>query len=124
MKRVAFQDVIRVVLASFACKLALLLAAGIPSVQAQEPAATVQDPNLAHPTKVVTVAGKGYTLAGLVTHLEGVKTFKHGIALFPGFPGIMKLREENGQAAFEMRGNFLVRSRRNWLDEETLVVTS
>jgi pimeloyl-ACP methyl ester carboxylesterase len=34
----------------------------------------------------------------------------------------MKLRLEGGQPAFELRGNFLVRSRRWWLDAETLTV--
>ena len=52
---------------------------------------------------------------------EGAKAFKHGIALFPGHPGIMKIQEENGQLQYEMRGNMLVRSRRHWLDDETLV---
>jgi hypothetical protein len=80
------------------------------------------DPNLAHPTQIVTVQRDGYTIAGLVTHLEGPKAFKHGIALFPGHPGILKLREEGGRPVFELRGNFLVRSRRHWLDEETLAV--
>jgi len=80
------------------------------------------DPNLAHPTSVVTAKRDGYTISGLVTHLQGAKTFKHGIALFPGHPGIMKLREEGGQPKFEQRGNFLVRSRRHWLDQETLVL--
>ena len=80
------------------------------------------DPNLAHPTSVVTAKRDGYTISGLVTHLEGAKTFKHGIALFPGYPGILKLREEGGQPKYEQRGNFLVRSRRHWLDQETLVL--
>jgi len=80
------------------------------------------DANLANPTQVVTVKRDGYTVAGLVTHLQGVKTFKHAVALFPGHPGIMKLREKEGQARFELRGNFLVRSRRHWLDAQTLVV--
>jgi pimeloyl-ACP methyl ester carboxylesterase len=70
----------------------------------------------------VTAKRDGYTISGLVTHLEGVKGFKHGIALFPGYPGIMRLREEDGQARFELRGNFRVRSRRHWLDEETVVL--
>jgi hypothetical protein len=61
------------------------------------------------------------TMAALVMRLEGQKTFKHGIALFPGHPGILKLREENGQLQYEQRGNFLVRARRHWLDEETMV---
>jgi len=102
--------------------LAVLLAAGIPHGLGQEPEAQARDPNLANPTQVVTVSVKGYTVAGLVTYLKDAKAFKHGIALFPGHPGIMKLREENGQPRFELRGNFLVRSRRHWLDGETLVV--
>lgn len=54
-------------------------------------------------------------------HVEGVQSFKHGIALFPGHPGIMKLQEEEGKPQYDLRGNFLVRARRHWLDEETLV---
>ena len=50
-----------------------------------------------------------YTIAALVMRPEGPKSFKHGIALFPGHPGIMKLQEENGQPQYEQRGNFLVR---------------
>ncbi len=80
------------------------------------------DPNLAHPNSVVTAQRDGYTIAGLVTHLRDVKLFKHGIALFPGYPGIMRLAHDNGQPRFDLRGNFLVRSRRHWLDAETLVV--
>jgi hypothetical protein len=101
---------------------AVLLAAGIQHARGQEPDSKARDPNLANPTEVVTVSVKGYTVAGLVTYLKDAKAFKHGIALFPGHPGIMKLREEDGQPRFEQRGNFLVRSRRHWLDGETLVV--
>ena len=32
------------------------------------------------------------------------------------------LREEAGQPRFELGGNFLIRSRRHWLDDETLVI--
>jgi len=84
--------------------------------------AQAADPNLAHPTSLITVERKGYTIAGLATHLEGAKSFKFGIALFPGYPGIMRLRQEDGQLKFDLRGNFVVRSRRHWLDDETLVV--
>ena len=91
----------------------------IPAAHGQDQS---RDPNLAHPTQVVTVSGKGYTLSGLVTHRQGAKRIRHGLALFPGAPGIMKLRDEGGEPRFELRGNFLVRSRRHWLDEETLVV--
>jgi len=95
---------------------------GIPLGHAQAGAPPASDPNLSHPTYVVTTKRDGYTMSGLVTHLQGAKTFKYGIALFPGYPGIMRLREEDGQPKFELRGNFLVRSRRQWLDEEILVV--
>ncbi|MBL8379446.1 MAG: hypothetical protein JNM79_16375 [Burkholderiales bacterium] len=89
---------------------------------AQEMPRPATDLNLAHPTAVVTANRDRYTIAGLVTHKEGASSFKHGIAIFPGYPGIMRLREEGGRPAFDLRGNFLVRSRRHWLDEETLVV--
>jgi hypothetical protein len=95
-----------------------MMLAGIGCVGAQV-AAT--DPNLANATHIVTVNRDGYTIAGLVTHLKGAKSFKYGVALFPGYPGIMRLREEDGAPKFELGGNFLVRSRRHWLDEETLV---
>jgi pimeloyl-ACP methyl ester carboxylesterase len=79
-------------------------------------------PSLSHANHVVTVKRNGYTISGLVTHLQDGKTFKYAIALFPGYPGIMRLREENGQPKLELGGNFLVRSRGHWLDAETLVV--
>jgi hypothetical protein len=71
--------------------------------------------------QIVTAKLGRYSIAALVMHAEGAQAFKHGVALFPGHPGIMKVQEENGQPQYEMRGNFLVRSRRHWLDEETLV---
>ncbi len=80
------------------------------------------DPNLSHPNQVVTVAIGSHAISGLVTHLRDATAFKYGIVLFPGYPGIMRLREEGGMPRFELRGNFLVRSRRHWLDGETLVV--
>ena len=70
---------------------------------------------------VVTAKLERSSIAALIMHAEGVRAFKHGIALFPGHPGILRLREENGQPEYEQRGNFLVRSRRHWLDQETLV---
>jgi len=76
---------------------------------------------LAQTERIVTAKLERHTIAALVMHPEGAKGSKHGIALFPGHPGILKLREENGQPQYEQRGNFLVRSRRHWLDEETMV---
>ncbi len=72
---------------------------------------------------VVMARRQAYVIAGLVTHRPGVTKFRYGIALFPGHPGIMRLRKEEGSIRFDLGGNFLVRSRRHWLDEETLVLT-
>lgn len=96
--------------------LCLLLAA------ASLPARAQTDPNLAHPHQVVVATVGERSIAGLVTHQRGATAFKHGILLFPGHPGILRLREENGEPRFELGGNFLIRSRRHWLDDETLVV--
>ncbi|MGQ0544818.1 MAG: alpha/beta fold hydrolase [Betaproteobacteria bacterium] len=93
----------------------LLLAAGAALAQRE-------DPNLAHPHELVTVERSGYTIAGLVAHRAGEKDFKYGLALFPGHPGTLRLRRESGELKFEQRGNFLVRTRRHWLDGETLVM--
>jgi hypothetical protein len=81
------------------------------------------DPNLDHPTRILTVVRDGYTIAGMATHLEGASRFKYGIAIFPGSPGILRLREEDGQVRHAMVGNFLIRSRRHWLDDDTLVLS-
>ena len=81
------------------------------------------DPGSSVTNSVLTVAIKDYRISGLVTHLPEAKAFKYGIALFPGAPAIMKVREEGGQPRFELGGNFLIRSRRHWLDDETLVIS-
>jgi len=101
----------------------VLLLSSVPQFgYAQSDNSPPTDPNLAHPTQLVTVAIQNYTISGLVTHLKDAKTLKYGVALFPGHPGILRLREENGQFRFDLRGNFLIRSRRHWHDDETLVV--
>jgi hypothetical protein len=82
---------------------------------------SAQDPNFEHPHRVVVAKRDGYTISALVTHAKGAGSFKYGIALFPGHPGVMQLREENGEPKFGLQGNMLVRSRRWWLDNETLV---
>ncbi|MCK9388359.1 MAG: hypothetical protein M0Q22_08200 [Sulfuritalea sp.] len=102
---------------------ALALIAGPRPAYAQPGGAASGDPNSLAMNVVLTVPLKDYSISGLVTHLPEAKTFKYGIALFPGYPSIMKLREEAGQPRFELRGNFLIRSRRHWLDDETLVIS-
>lgn len=98
-------------------RLSLLAAALAPCARAQ------QDPNDALPNEVVTAKLAGRNISGLVTHLPGAAQFKRGIALFPGHPGIMRLMAEEGQIKYGLRGNFLVRSRRHWLDDTTLTLT-
>jgi len=58
------------------------------------------------------------SISALVTHLEPHRNFKRAIVLMPGHPGIMKIRSAQ---SFELKGNFLIRSRKMWLDEETVV---
>ncbi len=71
--------------------------------------------------EIVTVKRGGYTVSGLA--MRGAKAQpKFGIALFPGHPGIMKIQERDGELKFEMGGNFLIRSRRHWIDAETMVL--
>jgi hypothetical protein len=72
--------------------------------------------------ELVTVAIARYTISGMVTRLDGIKAFKSGIVLFPGHPGIVRLRQDSGELQYEQRGNFLIRSRRHWLDDETLTL--
>ncbi len=115
MRRASWRE-----LAPMACGGVLFAAPGLGYPQSED--ASVADPNLANPTQIVAVAVQSYTVSGLVTHLKDANTPKYGVALFPGHPGILKLREEAGQFRFDLRGNFLVRSRRHWLDDETLVV--
>lgn len=61
------------------------------------------DPNLSHPNRVVTVAVQDYTISGLVPHLCDAKAFRYGVALFPGYPGITRLREKCGQVGLVQR---------------------
>lgn len=72
--------------------------------------------------ELVSARRDGYGISGLATRLEEAKAFRYGIALFPGHPGILRLEMTDGQPRYEMRGNFLVRSRRHWLDADVLVL--
>jgi hypothetical protein len=80
-----------------------------------------QDANRAHPHAVVTVQRQGYTIAAVVTHAKDAKSFSRGVALFAGHPGILRIRNDSGEPAFDLGGNFLVRSRRHWVDDQTIV---
>lgn len=94
---------------AFLLALAALTFAGAAAAQVEE---------------VVTVKRDGYTISALAMHREGGHAFKHGIALFPGHPGILKIESvEGGEPKFELRGNFLIRTRRFWVDDETVVLS-
>jgi pimeloyl-ACP methyl ester carboxylesterase len=77
---------------------------------------------LAQVEEVLTARLEGYSISGLATRLEDAKSFRYGIALFPGYPGILKLEDVDGRPRYELRGNFLVRSRRHWLDGDILIL--
>lgn len=85
--------------------LAVLVAAGAAAAQTEE---------------VLTVQRNGYTISALAMHRDRQAAFTNGIALFPGYPGIMKIQ---GTEKFAMRGNFLIRARRFWVDDETVVLS-
>jgi hypothetical protein len=44
---------------------------------------------------------------------------KRILMLFPGYPGTMKLRMQGGRIWFDLVGNYLLRSRARFVDEET-----
>lgn len=103
-----------------------LLALGLlaaPPARSQATGEAAEDPNSKMSNIVLTVPRGDHAISGLATHSPEARAFKHGIALFPGYPGIMRLREEDGKPRFDLGGNFLIRSRRHWLDAETLVLT-
>src|SRR5262245_51699056 len=94
--------------------LVLALAASCPAL--------AQDPNFTGFTnELIVVPFKDHTMAGLVTRRPDDK-ITHALALFPGSPGQVKLQLQNGQLAMELRGNFLVRARRHFLEEGFLTV--
>lgn len=106
-----------------AMALALGVVGGSQSVCAQTNESAPGEPDSLVTEILLTVPISDYSISGLVTHSLRAKAFKYGIALFPGYPSILKLREEGGQPRFELGGNFLIRSRRHWLDDETLVIS-
>jgi len=99
--------------------LVLVLAAAAP------PAALAQgkDPNAAFANELLVAQLPGRSIAALVTHQPGAKKFTHAVALFPGSPGQVGLSAENGEVKFRnLRGNFLVRARRHFLENGFLTV--
>lgn len=67
---------------------------------------------------VITASLAGRSISALVTHFHEHDAFRRAILLMPGSPGIMKIQSAN---SFSLKGNFLLRSRKFWLDRETIV---
>ena len=67
------------------------------------------------------VLSRGGELNVLVSKRAGT-TPTTAILLFPGYPGILKLKEEAGVPAFEMGGNFVMRARRFLNTDKTFTV--
>jgi hypothetical protein len=81
-----------------------------------------KDPNAALANEVIVAQLPGRSIAALVSHKPAATKFTHAIALFPGSPGYFELRVEDGKIQHGMRGNFLIRARRHFLDEGYLTV--
>jgi len=80
------------------------------------------DPNAAFTNEVIVAELPGRSVSALVTYRPGQARFTHAVALFPGSPGYMNLRSENGQITFGLGGNFLVRARRHFLEDGFMTV--
>lgn len=80
------------------------------------------DPNAALTNEVIVAQLPGRSISALVTHQPGATKFTHAIALFPGSPGYMNLRVEGGAIRFGLGGNFLVRARRQFIEDGFLTL--
>lgn len=69
---------------------------------------------------VLTATLPERTISVLVTHLKQHAEFRRIVILFPGHPSIMKISSAD---SYGLKGNFLIRSRRHWLDAETVVLS-
>lgn len=64
---------------------------------------------------------RGGELRILVDQRTGT-TPSTAVLLFPGYPGVLHLREAGGQVTYDLAGNFLVRARRHLADDEIFTV--
>lgn len=80
------------------------------------------DPNAALANELVVAQLPGRSVSALVTHRPGATGFTHAVAIFPGSPGVMNLRVEGETIQNDLRGNFLVRARRFFLEDGFLTV--
>jgi hypothetical protein len=98
-----------------------LILFGMVLAGAAQPApAQSTNPNDELANEVIVAELPGRSIAALVTHRPGATRFTHAIALFPGSPGYMNLRVEDGAIRYGLGGNFLVRARRHFVEEGIL----
>jgi len=97
--------------------LGAVLACATQAGHAQKP-----DPNAALANELVVAQLPGRSISALVTHRPGATKFAHAVAIFPGSPGYINLRVEDGTIRNDLRGNFLIRARRFFLDDGFLTV--
>lgn len=69
---------------------------------------------------LIRVELPGRSIAALLTRAQAADVPRRVVMLLPGHPGIMRLESAT---RFQLAGNFLVRSRREWLAPDTLVIT-
>lgn len=67
---------------------------------------------------VVSAELPGRSISALVMQQAGAGPFSRLVLLFPGHPGIMKIRSAD---KFDLGANFLIRSAPLWLDRNTVV---
>ena len=67
---------------------------------------------------VISASFPDRSIAALTTRLAESGPYQRAVLLMPGHPGILKLESPT---AFRLKGNFLIRSRKAWLDRETVV---
>lgn len=80
------------------------------------------DPNAALANELIVAQLPGRSISALVTHRLGATIFTHAVAIFPGSPGYINLRVEDGTIRSDLRGNFLIRARRFFLADGFLTV--
>ena len=81
-----------------------------------------KDPNAAFANELIVAQLPGRSITALVTHAPGATKFTHAVAIFPGSPGYIHLRVDGGQIRNDLRGNFLIRARRFFLEDGFLTV--
>ena len=81
-----------------------------------------KDPSAALANELIVAQLPGRSITALVTHQPGATKFTHAVAIFPGSPGYINLRVEDGAIRNDLNGSFLIRARRLFLKDGFLTV--